>query len=211
MGRPPFVGARRCPPHLGDRMDVMRQDLTGLVLAGGRSRRMGTDKALLPVDGRPLVCNVAARLAAHCPTVLVASGRRRLLQVVWPQVDDRVPGAGPLAGILGGLAAATTPLVAVVAVDMPCPDTDVLRRLANAWSGHAAVVPTHDGRPQPLHAVYATSALRPLAAAFDAGERSPTRALARVKTLMLPVRATRRWSLDLDTREDLARFHAQNR
>ena len=95
----------------------MRDDLTGLVLAGGRSRRMGTDKALLTVDGRPLVSHVATRLATLCPTVLVAPGPRRLLQVVWPQDDDRIAGAGPLAGILGGLAAATTPLVAVVAAD----------------------------------------------------------------------------------------------
>jgi molybdopterin-guanine dinucleotide biosynthesis protein A len=189
----------------------MRTDLTGLVLAGGRSRRMGTDKALLTVDGRPLVSHVAARLATSCPTVLVAPGPRRLLQVVWQQVDDRVAGAGPLAGILGGLAAAKTPLVAVVAVDMPQADPGLLIDLANAWNGHAAVVPVHDGRPQPLHAVYATSALRRFAAVFDAGERSPTRALARVDALLLPVRSTGRWARDLDTREDLARFRAQNR
>lgn len=188
-------------------MEGVREDLTGLVLAGGRSRRMGADKALVEVDGRPLVRVVAARLAHVCVEVLVAPGARRLPDLPWRQVGDRVAGEGPLAGILGGLAAASTPLVAVAGVDMPAVDPDLYAALADAWDGtQPAVVPVAAGRPQPLHAVYATAALPRFAALFDAGERAPTRALTRLQAHGVEVPQGTAWAASLDTPDDLARF-----
>lgn len=153
--------------------------LTGLVLAGGGSTRMGRDKALLEVGGRRLVDRVGAALEAVCAEVLVASGDgRRLAGLPWPQVADAQPDAGPLAGILAGLRGATTPLVAVVAVDMPRASPPLLLHLAALWAGEPAVVPVAAGRPQPLHAVWAADAAGRVAALLAAGERSPTRAVA---------------------------------
>lgn len=183
----------------------MRDDLTGLVLAGGASRRMGEDKALIAVDGRPLVEHVAGRLASVCPTVLVAPGPRRLDGLAWDQIDDHEEEGGPLAGIIGGLAAASTPLVAVVAVDMPRVDPAVLSALADAWDGSVAVVPIAADRPQPLHAVYAVAGLPDLTAAFAAGERSVSRVLRRTGAVFVDLEDDR-WAADLDTPEDLARF-----
>ena len=153
-------------------------DLTGVVLAGGRSTRMGTDKAVLEVAGGRLIDVVVARLAEACATVIVATGQRRIEQLAVPQVNDA--GVGPLGGIVAGLRRVTTPLAAVVAVDMPLVDPALLRRLADAWSGEAAVVPVAGGTPQPLHAVYAAGWVDDLSALLDAGERSPTRALQRL-------------------------------
>lgn len=184
----------------------VRDDLTGLVLAGGASRRMGSDKALLDVDGLPLVHHVAQRLATVCTTVLVAAGPRRLPDLPWKQVDDHAAGEGPLSAIIGGLGAATTPLVAVVAVDMPHVEPAVLVSLADAWDGRPAVVPVVAGRPQPLHAVYAVAGLARLAAAFAAGERSVSRVLPRVGALFVTVDDAGPWADDLDTPEDLGRF-----
>jgi molybdopterin-guanine dinucleotide biosynthesis protein A len=181
-------------------------ELTGLVLAGGRSRRMGRDKALLEIDGRPLVERVAERLASVCGRVLIAAGERPLPPLPWDRVDDRVAGAGPLAGILGGLAATTTPLLAVAAVDMPDVDPDVFTTLAGRWDGRApAVVPRRAGRLEPLHAVYATAALPRLAALFDAGERSPTRALRRVAATVVEVDDAAPWAGNLNTPADVDR------
>lgn len=210
-GRPsrPPSGAHRHRPLLPRQLccddGCVRDDLTGLVLAGGASRRMGHDKALLDVDGRRLVHHVAARLSAVCARVLVAPGARRLPGLPWAQVDDLAPGEGPLAGIIGGLAVASTPLLAVVAVDMPRVDPAVLAVLADAWDGGVAVVPVAAGRPQPLHAVYAVARLPVLTAAFAAGERSVSRALGRTDAVFLDV-GDDRWALDLDTPDDLLRF-----
>ncbi len=167
---------------------------------------MGADKALLDVHGQPLVHHVAQRLATVCTTVLVAPGPRRLPDLPWEQVDDHVAREGPLSGIIGGLAAALTPLVAVVAVDMPQVDPAVLVTLADAWQGQAAVIPVVDGRPQPLHAVYAAAATADLTTAFSDGERSVSRVLGRVDAVFLEIDGGGRWAADLDTPEDLQRF-----
>src|SRR5919201_1260463 len=99
-------------------MDDRLPEMTGLILAGGRGTRMGGGKAGLEVESEPLARRVAARLADACDVVLVASGDgRRLGWLGLPQVEDPIPDAGPLAGLVAGLEAATTPLVAAVAVD----------------------------------------------------------------------------------------------
>lgn len=185
----------------------MRDDLTGLVLAGGASRRMGADKAVLDVGGRPLVHHVARRLAAVCVDVLVAPGARRLDDLPWRQVADHDAGQGPLAGIIGGLAVTPTPLLAVVAVDMPDVDATLLASLADVWDGvAAAVVPVVAGRPQPLHAVYAVRAAVALTAAFSSGQRSVLGALERAGAISVEVDDGADWARDLDTPDDLARY-----
>ncbi len=153
--------------------------LTGLVLAGGASTRMGTDKAWLVVEGRPLVCRAVAVLGEICDEVLVASGDgRRLGGVGTRQVADVVPDTGPLAGVLAGLEASRNPMVAVVAVDMPFASPAVLALLAGlaATGTHAVVAPVTDGRLQPLHAVWATRAAEALRRRLCTGQRSVTAA-----------------------------------
>lgn len=162
-----------------DRDTVSREELTGLLLAGGASTRMGTDKAALAVDGIPLARRAAAVLTETCAHVLVASGDgRRLDWLGFPQVEDIEPGAGPLAGLVAGLETTPTPYAAVLAVDMPDASGAVLRLLAERIGEHQAAVPRTQHGQEPLHAVYAASAARPLRAAFEAGERSVVRALA---------------------------------
>lgn len=153
--------------------------LTGVVLAGGQSRRMGQDKALLAVDGEPLVARVARRLQAVCERVLIASGDRRL-GIGYEEVADARPGRGPLAGIVAGLEASRTPLVAVVAVDMPFADPAVLSYLADAWDREVAVVPAVRGRVHPLHGVYATQGAADLRRCLAHGERQVTAALTKL-------------------------------
>jgi FdhD protein len=152
--------------------------VTGLLLAGGASTRMGTDKAVLEIDGEPLALHVVRVLARVCDPVLVASGDgRRLDWLELPQVTDLAPDSGPLAGLVAGLEAAATPLLAVVAVDMPNASDAVLRLLAERAQGHDAAVPETREGLQPLHAVYATAAAARLRASFESGERSVRRAL----------------------------------
>lgn len=134
--------------------------LAGLVLCGGSGRRMGRDKALLDVEGQPLVVRAAARLAAVADPVLLAPGRTgRLGDLGYPEVGDELPDAGPVAGLAAGLAASPHPLMAVVAVDLPFASPTLLRLLATTWDGEDAVVPVTAHGPEPLHAVYARSAL----------------------------------------------------
>lgn len=149
--------------------------VSGLVLAGGASRRMGTDKAWVEVGGVTLAARAVRTLRVLCAEVLVASGDgRRLPGVGDRQVPDVLPDAGPLAGIVAGLDAASHDLVAVAAVDLPFASSAVFRLLLDSRGAERAVVPRVDGRLQPLHAVYARSAADPLRAFLDGGGRSVT-------------------------------------
>jgi molybdopterin-guanine dinucleotide biosynthesis protein A len=142
-----------------------RPKLAGLVLCGGASRRMGVDKALLEIDGQVLVDRVAGRLlTAGASRILLATGTPGRLG---PRAEEQVADdpaaygelAGPLAGIVAGLTEAhDADLLLVAAVDLPHASPDLFRWLVDQWRSEPALVPVDaNGRPQPLHAVYATA------------------------------------------------------
>lgn len=116
----------------------MREQITGVILAGGQGRRMGgVDKGLQDLQGRPLVQWVLARLAPQVGTVLISANRNleRYAALGCAVLPDRIPDfAGPLAGIHAALAQADTPLVATVPCDSPFLPADLVARL------HAALV-----------------------------------------------------------------------
>ncbi len=124
--------------------------VTGLILAGGASRRMGSDKALVAFDGEPLLRRVATRLLEVCDEILVASGDgERLRAFGHRQVADARQGSGPLGGLVAGIEAASNDLVAAVAVDMPFASSGLLAEMARRWAGEDAVVPVSDRGPEP--------------------------------------------------------------
>jgi molybdopterin-guanine dinucleotide biosynthesis protein A len=154
-----------------DRNDpVTLGPLAGLVLCGGTSARMGRDKSFIQVAGEPLVVRVASRISAVADPVMLAPGRAgRLSDLGYPEVADEPPGVGPLGGLIGGLAASPHPLLAAAAVDMPLVSPEVLRLLAGLHQDQDAVVPVTDSGVQPLHAVYAKTALPLLREACSEG------------------------------------------
>ena len=156
----------------------------GAVLCGGASRRMGTDKALIVLDGRALAQRVAdALVAAGARSVLAIGGDAEALTALGLDVvPDTHPGEGPLGGVLTALEARADEdaLVAVLACDLVDPDPAAIRAvLAHARRADVDVsVPVIDGRRHLHHAVWHTRARHSLRAAFDAGERAPRRAIA---------------------------------
>ena len=153
-----------------DRAAAGPRPLAGLVLCGGSSSRMGRDKALMEIEGLPLVVRIASLVAEVADPVLLAPGSPgRLGDLGYPEVADDPLGVGPLGGLLGGLARSPHQLVATVAVDMPFASPKLLRLLADLHTGEDAVVPVTDAGVQPLHAVYATTAVAGLRRSRAAG------------------------------------------
>lgn len=107
--------------------------ITGVILAGGRGRRMGgVDKGLLELRGRPLAAWVAERLAPQVDELLVSANRNgeRYAAIGYRVVGDRIPGfAGPLAGLHAALKVAAHQLVATVPCDSPFLPADLVLRL----------------------------------------------------------------------------------
>jgi molybdopterin-guanine dinucleotide biosynthesis protein A len=143
---------------------------------------MGSDKAMVAFDGRPLVRVVAERLAGVADPVLLASGTPgRLGPLGYPEVADDGPDRGPLAGLAAGLAASPHPLIAVCAVDMPFASADVFALLVRLRRGEDAVVPITEHGLQPFHAVYAVDALPEARSALEAGRLRVMDLLARLR------------------------------
>jgi molybdopterin-guanine dinucleotide biosynthesis protein A len=159
--------------------------LAGLVLCGGRSLRMGIDKATIEVAGATLLDRAVSRLTEVCDPVLIAPGGVRLGLDERRVVADAIPGAGPLGGIVAALHRSPHRLLAVVAVDMPWLDPALLRFLAARMGVHdVAVCQTQRGL-EPLHAVYARSALPVAEAALHSPERSLRGTIARLRALTI--------------------------
>ena len=148
----------------------MIEGCTAIIMAGGDSRRMGTDKASLLLDGQTLLQSVIATMQQLFPQVVV-SVRQPRAGIDLPQVCDELPNGGPLAGLVASLGKITTPWAFMVACDMPFVVPEVVELLAGYRLQHQAVVPVVHGHPQPLAAFYAASCLAPLRASLAAQQR----------------------------------------
>jgi molybdopterin-guanine dinucleotide biosynthesis protein A len=144
----------------------------GLLLAGGYSRRMGTDKAQLDWHGRPLIEHQAATLAATgaWPLLLSCRPEQSATPVGFQRVEDQSPDGGALRAFVDALNAAPTPVLAVLAVDLPLATADFLTRLTGLARDTAiSVVPQHADGYEPMAAAWHRSALPVLRAALGTG------------------------------------------
>lgn len=141
--------------------------VSGVVLAGGRSRRLGRNKAIEKIGDQSLIERVVNRLSqVTSETVVVVAEESKAAQLPLPPwvrtAADLYPGSGSLGGIFTGLSVAKGSYSVVVAVDMPFLNVDLLRFMLDIISDYDAVVPRIKGRPEPLHAVYSRSCLEPI-------------------------------------------------
>jgi len=157
----------------------MRSGCSLVILAGGRSRRMGRDKAELPAGDGMLVEHLAHRLRPVVDETIIAGGPASLELAGVRRIDDRHPGMGPLAGMHAGFLKARHTLVWVVACDLPDVEPalgPLMRSLANDCE---AVVPLLDGEPEGVCALYRRGLAPRIEALLIAGERSVRSLLAR--------------------------------
>ena len=139
--------------------------MTTIVLAGGKSRRLGRYKALETLGGQSLIERVIDRLSPLGTEIIVVTARED--QAFPPdlkvkRVSDVYPGKGALVGIYSGLKAASNFYSLVVACDMPFLNVALLRYLMGLSSGFDAVIPKLEGKLEPLHAVYSKDCLGPI-------------------------------------------------
>lgn len=140
----------------------MLPTISGIVLAGGAGRRMGTDKAVLEFGGRTLLEITIDCLLAITDDVIVACGRGR--RDGWPELSaplvlDGVDKRGPLAGLAAGLKAISHEAAVVVACDMPFLSPTLLKHIADRLDTHDALIPEVGGREHPLHGAYSKRCL----------------------------------------------------
>lgn len=146
--------------------------ITGVILAGGESRRMGCDKSLLPVDGARFIDHIYRRMASLFDEVLVVTNSPGLYQdLPCRKVPDIYYAKGSLAGIHSGLCHARNDQVFVVACDMPLLSSEVIRLLATSAPTAEVAIARNGKGVEPLHARYAKSCLPAIEAVLDRGSR----------------------------------------
>lgn len=162
-----------------------RENITGVILAGGRGSRMGgEDKGLVALNGEPMVWHVITRLRPQVGALIISANRNgeRYAALGVPVVPDLLSGfQGPLAGIASALQQATTDYVVTVPCDSPLIAPDLVARLARALaSENAEVAVAHDGRREhPVFLLLERVLAGSLAAFLSAGERKIDRWFAR--------------------------------
>lgn len=187
---------------------IFRVSRSGFVLVGGRSSRMGRNKALLPFRGASLAEFVARVVAEAAGGAALVGDPALYGGLPFPVLADRYPGEGPLGGIITALGQTTADWNLVVACDMPGLSAGVLAGILAAaeHAGVDALIPKGpSGHPEPLCAVYHRRALAGLSAAFDAGERKVMAAVRRVDTRLLPFEEVAAFQ-NVNTPEDWAAY-----
>jgi molybdopterin-guanine dinucleotide biosynthesis protein A len=150
---------------------AMKMDATAIIMAGGKSRRMGRNKSMLVVNGEPVIKHIFKQLRPHFSQVLVSSddvSRYNFLDV--QVVPDEDTGKGPLMGIASALRVSANEVNFVIACDIPQVDISFVRQMVRESKGFDAVVPqTGPSRYEPLFAVYKKSTLAAIDKAIASG------------------------------------------
>jgi molybdopterin-guanine dinucleotide biosynthesis protein A len=168
------------PKLNGTILTVALTGWSGFVLVGGRSSRMGRDKALLELDGVALAARAASLLAAVCDVVALVGDAARYGHLGYPVFPDEAPAAGPLAGIVTALGRTASEWNLILACDMPAVTPGLLAELQQQAGRSLAdcVVPSGStGLPEPLCAAYRRRCLAPLENAVRTGNWKLRKAL----------------------------------
>lgn len=145
--------------------------VTAVILAGGNSSRMKSNKALLPYSGELFIERIYRQLAARFSEVLLVTNTPELYSFLpCRTVPDVHPGKGSLAGIHAGLTHSATPYVFTVACDMPYLNDSLIKDLVARAKGCDAVIPESDSGLEPLHAVYGKGCLPSMEQALTEGK-----------------------------------------
>ena len=188
---------------------VITEEATAIVMAGGQSCRMGTDKSLLLIDGRPMVEAIVNQLRGSFSQILISANEVEKLSFLnLPVVRDRIPGQGPLMGIASALQASENELNLVVACDIPYIDLHYVRRMLMEADGVDVVVPTTDGkRHEPLFAVYRRSTLGIINEVLASGGRKISDIFSRCRVRFVKLEAQR--FVNLNTMADFEEYQKE--
>jgi molybdopterin-guanine dinucleotide biosynthesis protein A len=187
-------------------------DVTGVILVGGRSARMGRDKALLPFEGATLFEKALDVLKRHLETIFLVGDRpERFAKYGLRVYPDIFPGSA-LGGLHTALYRATTPFVFVSPCDLPFASPDVLQYLLSLREGRDVVVPMASGYPEPLFALYSRNCLEPMRELLESGnfrifDFYPRVRVRRVPGAELaPIAGSERAFLNVNTMEEYERI-----
>jgi molybdopterin-guanine dinucleotide biosynthesis protein A len=160
--------------------------VSGIILAGGRSSRMGRDKTLIHFNNETLIERTIEKISGIADEIIIASNNTAKYNLAGcVEVPDIYPGLGPLAGMHAGLKAAKYQHSFIVSSDMPFFTAELVKYLLKHREGYDAVVPNARGHWEPLCAVYSRSCITPIERCLQAGVRQVFQLYSQVKVLKI--------------------------
>jgi molybdenum cofactor guanylyltransferase len=193
----------------GDGTWALESDATAIIMAGGTSSRMGRDKGMLPIDGRPMIEHISNKLRTHFKQLLISANEMEKYSFLGIDVvPDKTPGRGPLMGVASALEASAHDVNAVIACDMPGVDVTLVRRMLRECKGYEGVVPvTGQSLLEPMCAVYRKGLLKTMQQALASGEWRIKEVLKRCRIKYIEVSDPAPFR-NINTAEDYERYLA---
>jgi molybdenum cofactor guanylyltransferase len=148
----------------------VRNEISGIVLAGGKSSRMGTDKALLIFDNQTLLQRMVNLMDAFCQKIYVSGQNSDYLIGEVELIPDKISDCGPIAGLFSSLSASKTDWNLVISVDVPIVNQELLTHIISNADSCDCVVPKHDDRIEPSIAMYHRSCLPMIQEMINTGD-----------------------------------------
>ena len=148
-----------------------RTSISGIILSGGRSIRMGENKAFLEIEGTPIINRIHNVFKRLFEEIIIVTNQKELFQNVGAKIySDLIPNRGVLGGLYTGLFFSSFPYSFCVACDMPFLNESVIKYLIQSIGAFDVIVPrTKDGL-QPLHAIYSKNCLEPIKDGIEQGK-----------------------------------------
>jgi molybdopterin-guanine dinucleotide biosynthesis protein A len=176
---------------------------TAIILAGGRSSRLGQDKAMMTIDGKPIIQNIRDTLTPHFSEILVSSDNTEGYAFLnLKVVPDREKERGPLMGIYSGLLASSNEINFVIACDIPAIDIAFMDELLGASDSADIVVPcTGPEKFEPLFGIYRKSIIPVIAKVLAEGHNKISRIFSRCRTSYIPFKDSH-WYKNINTHKD---------
>ncbi len=169
-----------------EKKELKKNEIGAIILAGGKSRRFGTDKALFPFQGKALIANVIEVVEKVTnDIIIITNSAQRLEFLPYPKYKDQIPNSGPLGGIYTGLIYARHQLNIVLPCDMPFISVECLKFLIENTNGNDITVPYHQNLLEPLCAVYSKKCLPIIRDYLDANNYQVFQFYDKVKTKRL--------------------------
>ena len=194
-----------------------RSNITAVILAGGRGRRLGgQDKGLVELDGKPLIEHILDAIASQVDRITINANRNQqsYADYGYPVINDNMADyQGPLAGFAAALSACNTDYIVTLPCDGPYVPENLVERLCNALiENNADLAVAHDGqRMQPVYALIPRSLLGSLQAFLDAGDRKIDLWYARHSTAQADFSDITETFFNINTAEDHLSINKQDR
>jgi molybdenum cofactor guanylyltransferase len=162
-------------------------ECTGIILAGGKSLRMGSDKGLMHFGSKQLVAFAIEALKPHCSNIIIAANNEAYIQFGHEVVRDTHAGIGPMGGLHAGLLSSKTEHNLVLSCDMPLVNEALMGWIFSHKYGYQAVIPVKNGQQFTVCAYYHRSVLQTIESEIHLGLYKMKLMLNKIKVNALPL------------------------